>query len=258
MTAGMQIWPLTAVRERVLGNPSVTSVKIHPGHVLDNKGFVISNIQKPKEGQWPLEQFDWFEKHNGTYTVILMPTKEIMWVDSKADDPDTFQFRQSLPLNGILLQPEQVKANQYANMEMMTLVNRLLEAEKKVIELTEANKNIKEELKEYQDNRNRFNMATGDFFDGVLVPRFMEMFGGNKSQSNTQQRNLKQRPMGGQTEEVEDNLENIDWQNMPVDSMENALTILVAAFGVDTIMKLAAKLQTNPNMIGMVKGFANT
>lgn len=243
-TTSYQLWPLTEVRERATSDDLIKTIKIAYDHVAKPTGYIVAEIVRNPDGTWPEAQFRNFEKNRGRFTAFLLPKKEMLFLDSRVDD-DNNQYRLDIdnPLNGA------ARMQQYANKDLMELVNKLLESEKKVAILEEQVKMLEEALDEFSDNKKKFVSATGDIINQFILPGIMSWF--------QPQQQLKQQPMQGQ-QQVENDLQNIDWKNIQVQSMEDALTVLVAAFGVDTITKLAVKLQQQPHMVNMVQGFANS
>lgn len=237
-----QLWPLTEVRERATSDDLIKTIKIAYDHVAKPTGYIVAEIVRNPDGTWYEAQFRNFEKNRGRFTAFLLPKKEMLFLDSRVDE-DNNQYRMDIdnPLNG------DTRMQQYANKDLMELVNQLLESEKQVAILKERVQSLQEELDEYSDNKKKFVAASGDIINQFILPGIMSWF----------QPQLRQQPMQGQ-QQVDNDLQNIDWKNMQVQSMEDALTVLVAAFGVDTITKLAIKLQQQPHMVSMVQGFANS
>jgi CII-binding regulator of phage lambda lysogenization HflD len=244
-TASYQLWPLSEVRERATSDDAIKSIKIAYDHVPKPTGYIVAEIVRNPDGSWNEAQFRNFEKNRGRFTAFFLPKKEVIFLDSRSDD-DHNQFKLDLsdPMNGL----EQARRS-YANKDVMQLVDKLLESEKKVAVLEEQVKMLEEALDEYSDNKKRFVSASGDIINQIILPGIMSWF-------QPQQQFKPQQSMQGQ--QVENDLHDIDWKNIPVQSMEDALTVLVAAFGVDTITKLAKKLQQQPHMVNMVQGFANS
>lgn len=231
-----QIWPITEVRSRAqTAGESVTSIKVFSGHVFPGAktGVVIADIRKVGD-KWPDAQFTFLEKHNGSYTAVLFPTKETMYLDSSTNTDNRFPFSYDFPMNGYgSTAPAQ--GSQYQSMEAMQLINKILELEKRVFQLSEDKKRLAEELREFNTSSGKFQHALMGVLDQWVLPKL-----GFNNELNFNQNTM---PIQGQEQQ------DFNWQGHPVADLESGLMVLVAAFGDDMIIRFAKRIQQNPSLI---------
>jgi hypothetical protein len=236
--ATIQIFPLTELRQRAnLAPAAVKSIKVYAGH--GNTRDLVLDIRRDETGQFPQSLFDYFErKHEGPFKAIFTPTKEIIYLDSGGTSPYQSIFNGLFPGNDTRM-----------NTNVRDLVNDVLRLERE-------NAQLKEELQEKTEELERLSTLGGKLehvFTNIVMNQIIPIFAG--SGSNTQ-------PMQGVPQQQQQQYTMEEWTTIQVEvpgdiaqSAQNAAEVIYMAFGADTLIAMAKKLQSNPTLVTTLKGF---
>ena len=235
--AGVQIFSLTDLLERLAANDNARTVQIYAGHYTGQGQQITMLLLQRKEGEpWPAAKVKEINKLRGNFTAHFKPGNEFMYVTSDhAGNYSNYQF----PMNGDdFLTP-------YHGKDIQALVKDILRLERENIELQARVKELSGELSYYNDNRNKFVDAL-EMFAGRLVPKFApelaSFFGNGNSQPIQGTNNMAQ-------------WQNIDVSGNQPQHVENALEVLLSAFGEDNLLKFARMIQRDPSKVQMLTNF---
>lgn len=240
-TSHIQFFPLTELRNRAaMVGENIKGIKIYNGE--GTKGALILDIRRTADGTFPDSAFDFFEsKYNGIYTAVFSPGKETIFLESSGSDNNyrlPFQFDN--PMNGANAQ-----MGKYQQFDAMQLINRILELEKENTELKRDIEELDEEVKKVDTIRGMVEPSLVNIFTQYVVPFFAPKtapLNSTQPNSNTQQ-NMS------------------DWRTKHIvvvgdedETTNNALTVIYEAFGAQDVVRIAQKLQAQPQLINALRG----
>lgn len=239
-TPAFQIWPITELRSRCKGaGDSVRSVKIFQGHLYPgtNKSVLILDIRRDSNNQWPDHSFDYIERHDGEYTAVFQPTKEIMFLQSPEMNGGI--FRNQFPYNTDFISPQKNDAGNNQH-----LMNRIVQLERENEKLKIENGYLKEDLKQFDTFSGKLEYSVIGILENYVFPKFAN--GVN---------NRNERPMQGtHTDTMEWTKIHINPSNKD-ESLKASFEVLLDAFGEDKIIAMAQKLQAQPHLVQTLSSF---
>lgn len=229
----LQTWPITELRARATSaSDAVKSIKVYSGIGYQGaKGALVLDIRRNESGRFPESNFDYLERHDGEYTAIFQPTKEVMFLEA-APIKNAYRMPFEFSMNG----PAQAEPmNAYKNYNPQQLINKILELERKLVEIEEDRNELLAELEEVNTVTGKLQHVANGVFERYIFPMF--------SEQKTTQQPLNYGNMAGE-----------DWTKFPISNnpdqaIQDALEVLLSAFGNDALIRIAKKLQQNPNLV---------
>jgi hypothetical protein len=237
MSDAVQIFSVADVLERIDANEQARSLHVYAGHVDEatkNALVVLYLVRQPGEA-WPAKKLQQFKKLRGHHTALFKPGNEVMYFSSEGAGANQYQYPNingGVDFNAIT--PHHGK-------ELRELIQEVLRLEKLNIELQAQVSELTDELKYYQDGRAKFSGAMEDVFMKI-VPR---LFPETKAFFSNEQ------PIQGTMNEWQ----KIDLRGNDEQTLENALAVLLAAFGDEKIISFARQLQADPAKVDMLSKF---
>lgn len=236
--AQVQYFPLTELRNRAnMANENIKAIKIYNG---DNgkKGGLAFEVRRTTSGEWPDAQFDYFESRmNGLFTAILWPGNETIYLESATNSGKSYGIEYDYSTPGHVQRFSGFKADQF--------IQRILELERE-------NDKLKEDVKDLEGDLEQFSTASGKLehtFVNIFTNHLLPFFNGN---------NTVNVPMQGtqQQQQQQPTQHNMNWQQKQIivqgdddETLNNAIDVLVEAFGEANIVRIAQKLQQQPSLV---------
>jgi hypothetical protein len=220
------IYTLDQIVEAAAVAPMLSGVHIYQGFVEpDSKQAVKVATWKPREddtgrnfGAGP----DVFGRSTfGNFTAIFKPGGEFLYFSNArpgAENLPEFMNQEKFNVTGI---------------DVNELLATAVEREKRISELEAEIENLREELQEQTDNEQKFQRAVFNTLDYF-----------------TRQKLNIQRPFSGPIQGSKQN-ETMTQE----DELENAVALIIDAFGEDWLIRFAGHIAANPNTINQVKSF---
>lgn len=231
-----QIFDINEIANRAQVLPAkVTRMEVFSGFITSptQRGVLQLIINRLDDGHFDPKQIAYSQRLKGDYTVVSRPTLETFYISSK---PQTVA-----PLNGAFGAPlfdylspggSQLPA------DMNELINRLLNAEKLVDQLSRENEELREELEEFQTNSGRLAHSFGQVWSQFIEPR---LFGTPAPMQGTQNK----KPMAANQQE----------QQITQQQLQDALTNIVETFGAEWIVRFSDRIAAQPNVVDQIKSF---
>lgn len=240
MIDAAQIFSVDDLIERCDANDRARNLSIYAGHVDDNTkaSMVMMYIVREPGQSWPEKRLKQLQALRGNFTAVFRPGNEVMYCS--ADDAGkayNFSYAMQGGLFGEEITPHHGK-------ELKELLQMIVELEKRNAELEAKLKEASEELAYYSDGRNKFASALEDVFMRV-VPRLLP-----ETKAFFQTQNNSQTMQG-----TEQNWQNIDVNGNTEQHVENALAVMLTAFGEENILKFARMIQRDPGKVDMLIKF---
>jgi len=233
MSDAIQIFPLEEVRERAeLAQPGAKCINIFQGHIRESGGrnILTMAIKRDENGNWPQQQLDYVKRLKGNFTAVILPAKEFFYISSSSSHQPPPLFYSPF---------DDYQENQFQPPgNLNEIVQQLLKLQKENEALKLENKELKEELNGLESGADKFSYALEKLFYRV-APSLGLMDKPN---------NYK--PMDG-TEKAE--WQTVDLSGNDEDTIERALGVLYLAFGDESILNFARRLQHNPNLVVTLK-----
>lgn len=236
--SNIQFFPLPELRNRAkhVGD-NVKAIKIYSGD-QGRKGSLVYEIRRTNSGEFPEAAFDYFEgRYNGIYTAIFSNGGETMYLESSQSDNNyRMPFSYPDPMNGTV-------DNVYKGFRPEQFIQRILELENENRNLKEDVEALNEDLKQFSTLSGKFEYALINIFQNYALPLF------------SQPHNAAQ-PMQGTPQQQFNSEQNMNWRTHQVtvpgnadETLNNAIDVLCAAFGEENLVRIAMKLQQQPNLV---------
>jgi hypothetical protein len=232
----IQFFPLPELRNRArtIGD-NVKSIKIYSGD-RGRKGPLVYEIRRGGDGEFPDAAFDYFEgRYNGIYTAIFSPGGETMYLESTQQPTGNYVFNYDY-LQGTPTQ-------QFKGFRPEQFIERILQLERENAELKNEIEDLSEELKQFETLSGKFQHAIVNVFTNNILPLFS---GEAQPMQGTPNYNQQQLHTNN----------NMNWQTHPIvvpgqedQTLDNALDVLIAAFGENNIVRIAQKIQQQPQLV---------
>jgi len=227
--ATIQIFDISDVVGRANLARNAKRINVYNGHLTgaNNARNVLIFQTARNEGEpWNADDLNYIQTLRGRHTIVFMPQKEFMLGESNVNPRPGY----TIPMQGIysLNGPQNEQpGHEYNNAGQLELVNRILSLERE-------NEKLKNELSEALEDLEQFETAGGKFAYSLeqvffsIAPKLGINLGGLNTQQPKQQQ-----PMDGTNQDWKE----IDCSGNTEQHVENALIVLVEAFGADFVLK---------------------
>jgi hypothetical protein len=233
MSDHIQIFTTADLLQRIAANESAKNLSIYAGHLdeTSKSNALYLYITRAPGEDWPDKKISEIRKLKGNYTALFKPGNELMYVSSEMQ-PMPFNFS----LNGM---SDQI-ITPHHNKELKALIADVIRLEKECEDLRAKLKEATDAVRYYEDSGNKFTDVLENIFWRVapkLAPELKQY--------------QQQQPIQGTME---------DWQKIDVNGnsdlhLENAMIVLVEAFGDENILKFARMIQRDPGKVQMLINF---
>lgn len=230
--AGIQIFTVADLMSRIEANDNAKTLQIFAGHLDDGSKNSVLYLQinrQPGEN-WPDKKLSEIRKLKGQYTAIFRPGNELMYINTE---------QQATPFNFAMNGFDQMFSPHH-NKELKQLIADVIRLEKENEQLRAALNEANEAVRHYEDAGNKFTDVLENIFWRV-APKFAPELNQYKQQT----------PMQGNTQ----NWQQIDVSGNTNQHLENAMIVLVEAFGDENILKFARMIQRDPGKVQMLINF---
>jgi len=231
-----QIFPLNEIAERAkLVSERVKTMDVFSGHITrpDQKGMLQFKIVRDKSGQFnPLQLQHAITNMRGDFTVICRPTNETFHVSSK-------DLSALTPMNGFYGSMFDQSAGGGMQMpgDVNELVNRLINAEALVRQLSDENEKLRDELEQFETNSGRLTHSLNNLLEQFIFPKFGV--------------SAPAAPMNGTQQQQQ----NMAAQERTEQEISEALHTIIEAFGVDWVCRFAATIKGDAGKVQQIKTF---
>lgn len=238
----MQIFDIKDVAERANLAKNSKRINVYSGHLTaTGRGVLLFSIQRGADGEWPQNEIDYLTKLRGKNTVCFMPQREYMYVESgiNIDPGQSYQIPYYYGAPG---HSEPMPGAEYQNKSQLELIRTIIDLERKNEKLTEEVEELTEELKQFETHSGKFAHSLENLFFQI-APKLGINLSAFEQPNNTE-------PMQGTQ----------DWQKIDLSGntephIENALIVLLEAFGAEFVLKFARTIQADPNKVNTLKSF---
>jgi len=248
MSDAVQIFDMSEVIPRANLARNAKMINVYANH-LDNTNVgraVLTFRTTRTEGEpWNIDDLNYIQSLQGKYTLAFMPQKEYMYIQSGLLTRPGY----TIPMNGFYTVPGQQNelGNQYQDAGQMELIKRVLELERENERLNNELIDALEDLKQFETLGGKFAFSLEQMFFSI-APKLGIKLDGLQTPGN-QYKPQNTQPMNG-----------LEWQQIDVSGdteqhVENALIVLVEAFGPDFVLKFARTIQQDPNKVQTLKNF---
>lgn len=241
MSDAIQIFPLDEVIERAsLAGPKVKSINLYQGHIRDNsqRNVLTYSIRRAENGQWPADQLAYLKRLRGNYTAVVMPGKEFFYVSSHGG------------LNGLQqdfnFMPYELQQD-YPQAGLAEIVQQLLAAQKENARLIQENDQLRDQLAQLETGADKFSYALEKLFYKVAPALGIMQADSAPMQGNKHQHNMANENEGAQDWRA------VDLSGQDEAAIESALGVIYLAFGDESVLTFARRLQQNPNLVTSLK-----
>lgn len=241
MSSAIQVFPLADLKERLENSPHVNVCVVYNGHLSEatREAMTVCYLKRDKEsGTFPATQFRNLNKLRGEFTAVLKPSNEMIFLSSEENNPmNGMGFPNFMPF-------EAYPAHPIRNKQLNEVINRVIELERENEALKKELAEAREDLKQFESNGDKLayvGIKMIEEFLPRLVPQTKEFFQTNKN-NNVMQGTQK-------------NLYTYDVSGTSDQHVENALELLLDAFGDENILKFARKVQQDPNLVNTLIKF---
>jgi hypothetical protein len=191
----------------------------------------VYEIRRDASGQFPDAAFDYFEgRYNGIYTAIFSPGGETMYLESTDHPQSNYLFGFDYLQHG----------NNYKNFRAQQFIERILQLERENDSLKSEVEDLTEQLSQFSTLSGKFEHALINIFTNNVLP----FFAGQQ----------QQQPMQGMVNNNNNN--TMSWTERPIivpgqeeQALDNALDVIIEAFGEQNIIKMAQRLQSQPHLV---------
>lgn len=241
----IQIFDIKDVSERANLARNSKRINVYGGHLTGSgRGVLLFSVQRGADGEWPTNEIDYLTKLRGKHTICFMPQREYMYVESgiNIDPGQSYQipYFYGSAMNGA----DPVPGIEHQNKNQLELIRTILDLERINADLKEQVEELSEELKQFETHSGKFAHSLENLFFQIAPKLGINL--DNFSQPNTP-------PMQG-------NEQGQDWQKIDLSGnseahIENALIVLLEAFGAEFVLKFARTIQADPNKVNTLKSF---
>jgi len=222
------VYTLDQVEQAVKLQPGTTSVHIFTGFVDPDSNAKVTKVTTWKPGEHLEAQTGFFRSSTfGNFTAVLKPGNEVLYFSNQGADES------GQPIQGVQM-PQEI-----TGINIQDLINRAIEREQMIAELEAELATARETIQELESTERKFENALMK-----LASAFVKWPDGAKGG-----------PLQGTRNKVQTAPKNTDVMAEELTDLENALAVLVNAFGEDWLINFAAKCQASPEIVPQIKSY---